>query len=60
MKTVKLNNGSTVLAKEDKNGISAYTYSNKKQAHNKVGELQAQGIKCHIGGIRPIFIVMEG
>jgi len=60
MTTFKLNNGLIVLAKETKYGINPYTYANRKQAHNKARELQAQGIKCHIGGIRPIFVIIEG
>jgi hypothetical protein len=59
MITFKLNNGLTVLAKQDKYGINPYTYANHKQANNKRNELQSQGIKCHIGGIRPIFIIIE-
>jgi len=60
MTTYKLNNGLTVLAREIKGHIYAYTYSNRKQAVAKVATLQAQGVKCHIGGIRPIFIVIDG
>ena len=60
MRTYKLNNGLIVLARQIKGNIEPYTYANRKQAAKKAVELQAQGIPCHIGGIRPVFIVLEG
>lgn len=46
--TTKLRNGVTVLAKETKFGINAFSYSNDKQANNKKNELLKMGIQCNI------------
>jgi len=38
----------TVLAKNTKFGINAYTYSNDTQANKKANELRALGIDCNV------------
>ena len=60
MTTYKLNNGLIVLARVLRGDIYPYTYANRKQAMIKTELLKSQGVKCHIGGIRPIFIVIDG
>lgn len=61
IQTEKLRNGFTVLAKNTKYGLSAYTYSNRTQAEIKQVLLLASGIQSHIrqfsGG--PFFIVIN-
>ncbi len=59
MKTVKLNNGWTVMAKETKYGMCAISYSNRTQASRKAFMLRAsEGLDCDVmnGAGRPFYI----
>ena len=46
--TTKLRNGVTVLAKVDKYGVNAVTYSNLKQASQRQAKLYNEGIDCSL------------
>lgn len=48
MKTVKLNNGVIVLAKETKYGLNAIGYANRTQANRKSFILRSKGIDCDV------------
>lgn len=48
IETAKLNNGVKVLAKTDKYGTNAVTYSNLKQATARQIKLSIAGINCSV------------
>jgi hypothetical protein len=61
MKTTKLSNGLTVLAKDTKYGLTAYTFANRTQAERAAEKVRQAGQMC-MGwkGARPFFVVVKG
>jgi hypothetical protein len=60
MKTTTLNNGLTVMAKETKYGLTAYTFANRTQAERAAEKVRTGGQPCRVWkGARPFYVVME-
>lgn len=55
--TTKLNNGRTVLAKQDvRNGITARSYCNRTQAKATETFLRELGVSCDVVGLYPFYV----
>lgn len=56
IKTTKLRNGSTVLAKDYKGSAYPMTYANMTQANNRVTKLAEEGVSAQVIGRYPFYV----